>query len=345
MTTTQEGFSVSRSVDKVRSLTAEELGVAPEVTDVGDERTPDVLDAPNAGIEPEWDEEAFIGRILSLLTEYGGVILTGPPGTSKSYYANKVADRLTDGDPNRTTFVQFHPSYQYEDFMQGYLPDPNTGGFTLRNRHLVAQAKKAANDSSRTYVMVVDEISRADPARVFGEALTYVEKSKRGLPFSLSSGDVIQIPDNLYIVATMNPFDRGVDDVDAAFERRFAKVRMEPSEPILRRFLAANGMPFDRAEGVVTFFKRLQAESQTTPAAALGHTFFMNVSDLTSLEMLWEHQLSFFVERAFPLDLQTRRGIEGLWAQQVTSSRHQIVDAQWPQQETELGSPNASDPS
>lgn len=100
----------------------------------------------------------------------------------------------------------------------------------------------AQTDPEHKYILVIDELSRADVGRVFGEALTYVERTKRELPFNIASGDEIKVPSNLVILATMNPFDRGVDEVDSAFERRFAKVSMDPDREFLEGILGHNGM-------------------------------------------------------------------------------------------------------
>src|ERR1700752_4416883 len=97
-------------------------------------------------------------------------------------------------------------------------------------------------DPTNSYVLVIDELSRADVGRVFGEALTYVERTKRELPFNIANGDLIKVPSNFVILATMNPFDRGVDEVDAAFERRFAKISMDPDKALLDEILTDNGM-------------------------------------------------------------------------------------------------------
>jgi 5-methylcytosine-specific restriction protein B len=254
--------------------------------------------------------------VKALLFEDGGVILSGPPGTSKSYYADLVAHDVA-GDETRVKSIQFHPSYQYEDFMEGYLPDPKTGSFSLKPRHFLEIVNDACLTPDENFVLVIDEISRADPARVFGEALTYVEKSKRGKDFYLASGTQAHIPENLYIIATMNPFDRGVEDVDAAFERRFPRVRMDPDEHILRKFLRMNEVDEGLADRVVTFFKRLQSEAVANPAASLGHAFFLEVTDGASLQRLWDHRLSFFIDRGFPLDVETRQSLTQMWQNYV----------------------------
>jgi 5-methylcytosine-specific restriction protein B len=241
-------------------------------------------------------------EVVGLLENFGGVIFTGPPGTSKSWYAAKIGSKLAGNDPHRIRFVQFHPSYQYEDFMQGFVPMSNGEGFKLMDKHLVEFSRSADLERDKAFVLVIDELSRADPARVFGESLTYIEKSKRDLPFRLASGEEFSIPPNLIVLATMNPFDRGVDEVDAAFERRFAKIAMEPSPDILRKMLDHNGVPAYLRDRIIVFFRRANAPSLTNPQATIGHTYFIDVRDEVTLRSLWDHQLRFLVEKSYRFD-------------------------------------------
>lgn len=198
---------------QIRTLDADSLELA--FTPDGEENVAaSTPDAPK--IDPSAPE---VQEIIDLLEDFSGVILSGPPGTSKTYLANSVAKTLADGDETQTAFVQFHPSYQYEDFMEGYRPNEQGGGFERRLGVFLNLCHTATEDPHSPHILVIDEISRGDAARVFGEALTYIEKSKRGLSFYLPSGRTAVVPPNVHIIATMNPLDRGVDEVDAAFER------------------------------------------------------------------------------------------------------------------------------
>ncbi|MFB9853402.1 McrB family protein [Micromonospora andamanensis] len=251
-------------------------------------------------------------EIARLASIYGGVILTGPPGTSKSFFAHSAAQALTGGDKKRCAFVQFHASYQYEDFMLGL--SPNQGGFGFKKGPFLRLADAADKDRGNTYALVIDELSRADVGRVFGEALTYVERSKRELPFTIANGEEIRVPSNLVILATMNPFDRGVDEVDAAFERRFAKVSMDPDKAVLLEMLDDNGMEEKLKAGVVRWFGRINGHARKNPAAAVGHAYFSTATDEASLWDIWEYQLKYLVQRAFRRDENTRADLETAWA-------------------------------
>jgi len=208
-------------------------------------------------------------RYLIEVDNWGGVLLQGAPGTGKSWYARQIAIKMTDGDRRRIREVQFHPSYQYEDFVEGYVPK-GSAGFILRDKHLLEMVQ-VANSIDGPVVLVIDEFSRTDPARVLGEAMTYMEGSLREIEFSLPSGRRISIPRNLVFLATMNPDDRSVDEIDAAMERRWAKIHLKPDVDKLREFLTNNGVEGVMLGAVVEFFIALQSHIE------VGHALFRTV--------------------------------------------------------------------
>ena len=282
----------------VRELVATDLGYEPTAP----------TEPPAAAVSP-WsalgaidEDDPVLETTVGLLKRHGGVIFTGPPGTRKSWYAARIAIHLTNGgNPERLRVVQFHPSYQYEDFVEGYVPTDN--GFKREDKHLLILADHARRHPDDTHVLLIDELSRGEPGRIFGEALTYAEKSKRGFPFLLASGQEVTLPKNLVFLATMNPHDRGVDEVDAAFERRFAKIALDPDEAILSTFLSAAAMAPPLAERVVEFFRYVNKRvAPENPLAAVGHTYFIGVTDSDDLRAVWDHQLRFHFEKAFRLD-------------------------------------------
>ena len=150
-------------------------------------------------------------------------------------------------------------------------------------------------------MLVIDEISRCDAARVFGEALTYIETDKRNMSFTLASGSIMQVPSNLVILATMNPWDRGVDEMDVALERRFAQIDMPPNSEELRRLLEEKGTEPELIELLIRFFdyiKRLPDES-----CHIGHAYFLSCTDTESAANAWKFRLNPFFSRACRLDL------------------------------------------
>ena len=249
-------------------------------------------------------------RIVEALELYSGVILSGAPGTSKSYYAERVAIALTDGDYERMRFTQFHASYQFEDFIQGYVPDPDRGSFKQKDGIFLSLCKTALEDPGNSYVIIIDELSRGDSCRVFGEALTYIEKSKRGKYFYLPSGEQMTVPANVYIIATMNPIDRGADEVDVAFGRRFATIDMEPSSKILESRLIENNVDGVLRGQILQWFASTNAICERHHLAGVGHAYFWNVRDIESLRRAWEYQVIHHLRRSFGLHVNERDSVE-----------------------------------
>lgn len=299
-----------RSEEKVSALTAEDLGIVPSLFEVGEEDEAILQSNINDGDE-------LLLQVQRLLEDgFGGIIFTGPPGTGKSWYAAEIAAKIA-GRSERIRFIQFHSSYQYEDFVEGYVPKEE-GGFELKNKHLLDMCKRARDAEGEPCVLVIDELSRSDPGRVFGEALTYIESTRRGMEFRLASGNPASIPENLVFLTTMNPMDRGVDEVDAALERRFAKIAMDPNRGELQRFLDGNGMAEDLRNRVLSFFDHLQAHDN--PYCKVGHAYFRAVGNEDELRRLWDHQLRFHMEKAFRLDPAGLRAVSGRWHNTVVSA-------------------------
>lgn len=299
--------------ERVRDLTPEDLGLSTTASPTL--RDPAEGSVPSPPLIAEGDDlyDLYLKVRAALDMGFAGVVLSGPPGTGKSYSAERLAHTIA-GNPSAVRQVQFHASYQYEDFMQGYAPD-EAGNFQLTDRLFPSVCRAAAQDEGTTHVILIDEFSRCDVARVFGEALTYLEVDKRGRSFELASGAVLVVPSNLVILATMNPWDKGVDELDVALERRFAQIEVRPDPSALRRMLAARGASAEFVDRLVTFFESVQRLDEET--VHLGHAYFANCVDEASSALAWEFRLLPFFGKACRLDREMLATIKRLWMKVV----------------------------
>lgn len=303
--------------DRVRPLSAEQLGL-----DVHQPEAPIAVAAanPEDKVEVLPESNAILAEVRAALAMgFAGVILSGPPGTGKSYFAERIAHTIA-GEPSAVRVVQFHASYQYEDFMQGFAPADDGSGFELQNKVFPLVCKQASEKPKVTHVILIDEISRCDVARVFGEALTYLEPDKRGRTFYLASGKTLSVPPNLVILATMNPWDKGVDELDVALERRFAQIDMPPDADALRDILTDKKANPVFIERVVTFFKAVQAIDDEM--VHLGHAYFNNCVDEDSARRAWTFRLLPFFTKACRLDKETLSNIKRLWLKVVPATQN-----------------------
>lgn len=297
---------------RVRPLSLTDLGIGGAADVVEDEMDADVAERAELPDEveplPETDEVLLDVR-AALELGFAGVILSGPPGTGKSWYAKRIAYTLA-GDRTAVRTVQFHTSYQYEDFVEGFVPREGVG-FKIEQKTFALICKDAADRPQVKHVLLIDEISRCDVARVFGEALTYIEADKRGQEFTLATGSALTVPSNLVILATMNPWDKGVDELDVALERRFAQIDMPPSADALKGMLLKKGAEEDFVERILTFFRGIQRLDDEM--VRLGHAYFSMCVDEQSARRVWNFRLNPFFRKACRLDKEMFDNINRMW--------------------------------
>lgn len=218
------------------------------------------------------------------------IALVGPAGTGKTALAREAALVLADSDTTRVEVVQFHASFTYEEFVGGLSPDEEGDGFSPTAGILVQINERAAADPEHTYVLVIDEISRADTANVLGELLTYVEYRDRSFRVP-ALNRTVSLASNLIIMATMNPADRSVINMDDALVRRLRQITVPRSTPALKLILSSAGMDDALSEEVCAWFEGLPAD------APFGHGLFVDVATAADLYQLWHEQLVFFIRR------------------------------------------------
>lgn len=260
--------------------------------------------APASGLDDVADRlllpVEFLGRVARLLDSKRQVIFYGPPGTGKTYVAQELA-RAVAGSSDHVTLVQFHPSYAYEDFVEGYRPAVVNGapGFQLHRGPLRDLADRASNDQSNTYILIIDEINRGNVAKVFGELYYLLEY--RGEELSLQySAQPFALPENLWIIGTMNTADRSIALVDAALRRRFFFVpffpHIEPIAGLLSRWLARHKPEFSWIADVVD---RANAELDERHLA-IGPSHFMRPDlDEEWVGLIWDHAVLPYLEEHF----------------------------------------------
>lgn len=180
--------------------------------------------------------EPELHSMLKRWKEKKNLILQGPPGTGKTWLAKRLAKALI-GQKNvpddQLRVVQFHPALSYEDFVRGYRPGGD-GRLTLTDGLFLQVVQVAIAQPDVEHVLIIEEINRGNPAQVLGEMLTLLESSKRSraeaieLAYSRSRGEKVYVPENLYVIGTMNVADRSLALVDLALRRRFAYVNLVP---------------------------------------------------------------------------------------------------------------------
>lgn len=263
-------------------------------------------------------------------------IIYGAPGTGKTYstvdYAlaflsnvkpdlsiktkeqrKEEMERFNSFAKNgRISFVTFHQSYGYEDFIQGLRPYTSENGVLLFKNEDGAFKKiadKAMNDPDDPYVMIIDEINRGNISRIFGELITLIEEDKRfgelnALTATLPSGESFSVPNNLYILGTMNSADKSISIIDTALRRRFRFIEMSPDSSLVKDLTLKKIM-----EDINSYLKD---QLNNTTDLLIGHSYFMNKTKADLSDILNDSIIPLLYEYFYGVEGKVEKALDCL---------------------------------
>lgn len=237
-------------------------------------------------------EEVFLDgeeydKICSLIKRKKNIILQGAPGVGKTYMAKRLAYSIMGiQDKTRLLNIQFHQSYSYEDFIEGWRPNEN--GFSLEKGVFYNFCKTAENDPDNDYFCIIDEINRGNLSKIFGELLMLIENDKRGEKMTLAySRTSFSVPKNLYIIGMMNTADRSLALIDYALRRRFSFYNVQPAFENENFIIYQKKLKNGKFDKVIDLIKNLNKDitndSSLGDGFQIGHSYFCNLENVDDI--------------------------------------------------------------
>ena len=261
--------------------------------------TPDELDDVDTQPEvdyPEYSSADFLSDVymseqdyetlVNILKMKKNIILQGAPGVGKTFTAKRLAYSIIGSkNPDRVQMIQFHQSYSYEDFIEGYRPTEN--GFTIKKGSFYKFCKLAEDDDENDYFFIIDEINRGNLSKIFGELFMLIEKDKRGIELQLLYSDEnFSVPPNVYIIGMMNTADRSLAMLDYALRRRFSFFTMKPGFNTIGFQTYQDSLKSDAFKKLISCIKQLNskiaADISLGEGFCIGHNYFCGLTAKTA---------------------------------------------------------------
>ena len=261
--------------------------------------TPDELDDVDTQPEvdyPEYSSADFLSDVymseqdyetlVNVLKMKKNIILQGAPGVGKTFTAKRLAYSIIGAkNPDRVQMIQFHQSYSYEDFIEGYRPTEN--GFTIKKGSFYKFCKLAEDDDENDYFFIIDEINRGNLSKIFGEFFMLIEKDKRGIELQLLYSDEnFSVPPNVYIIGMMNTADRSLAMLDYALRRRFSFFTMKPGFNTIGFQTYQDSLKSDAFKKLISCIKQLNskiaADISLGEGFCIGHSYFCGLTAKTA---------------------------------------------------------------